>query len=492
RHLAEAGVPGWQVWLTESGTNLEGNGSRPSVSKGFMAHSPEQEMILAEFAPKSAIRHQQGGIFRNWYFLFGCYNEQSGRRDWGTMRRDGTVKPIHASMATVASELGDAKLLGEKKFKAGVRAFVYVKPGGGRTLAYWRESAVDTARGGPLRLSEAPATEIEIAAPDGEYVNVDMMGTPGKISAAGGKLKLAADRFPQYLRGAGNLDADIAATDPGKLANYHPGADEDLSVVIRPETNAEDFDITGQKCIAELVKEKGRLRIEIWNLSGETKKGSLAVKGGTLEGIPEELVLAPWGRAALEAAYRPDPGDDTSFKLDISGVFNGRRATRVRIPVLYTWLFMRDCKSVGLDRLNRTDAWARNDSGQKFTCTRDEKENAVRFDVEWDGSGGAWFFPVAKLAEGESFENAKYLEFEVKSRQDKVENDMHLVQVMCLYRHAGCKNVPFKAPTFEWEKRRIALPSDPGDIHSFRVGCLPHGKRLEFCVRNFRILKAKK
>ena len=101
--LERCGRPDWQVWLTECGTNLEGDSDRDGVRKGLKAHSREQEMVWAEFYPKGSILHQFGGIYRSWLFMFGCYNEQGGRRDWGSMRRNGTVKPIHASMAAVSS-----------------------------------------------------------------------------------------------------------------------------------------------------------------------------------------------------------------------------------------------------------------------------------------------------------------------------------------------------------------------------------------------------
>ena len=37
--------------------------------KGMKAHSPEQEMILAEFYPKSQIAHMMGGLIRNYYSI---------------------------------------------------------------------------------------------------------------------------------------------------------------------------------------------------------------------------------------------------------------------------------------------------------------------------------------------------------------------------------------------------------------------------------------
>lgn len=491
--LSEAGIPDWQVWLTESGTNMEGNGLVDGIRTGTKAHAPEQEMILAEFYPKSCILHQQGGIFRNWYFMFGCYNEQGGRRDWGSMRRDGTVKPIHASMAAVSSVLGDARLLGEKRITEGVRAFVYQKPDKSHVLAFWSQSEVDLGVG-VVRMSDGVTKAFTLAAAPGSYRLVDMMGTPSVVKADRSGLHLSARRFPQYLTGLKALTADIPPLDAGRLARYVPKANEDLSVVIRPETHPDDFNITGGKRIAELHKETGRIRLEVWNLSAQAKRGRLGLRGGTFAGLPPEVALAPWDKTVLDVVYRPEAGDRVSFDLDIAGRFDGRRTSRVRIPVIYNWRFMQGCRAVPLPRLDDPGAWIRNDSAQSYRCSWDERERAVLFEAAWDGTTGQWFYPIVKLADGESLEGARYVEFEAKSWQDKVENDMGHVQLMLLYGADGTdgtKNAGFRAPGFEWEKRTAALPPDAGGVRQFRLGFLPYGHQLKLWLRNFKVLKDK-
>ena len=72
----------------------------------------------------------------------------------------------------------------------------------------------------------------------------------------------------------------------------------------------------------------------------------------------------------------------------------------------------------------------------------------MRFEAKWDGSKGAWFFPIHMFGGGESFKGAKYVEFEVKSWQDKVENDMILTTVMCLYPDGNVKESPYSPPGF--------------------------------------------
>ena len=492
RFLSEAGIPGWQVWLTESGTNLEGNGRRPCRGRpSLLAHTEDQEMILAEFYPKSCILHRQAGIVRSWYFMFGCYNEQSGARDWGSMRRDGTVKPIHAAMAAASSELGDAELLGEKRIGKGIRAFVFRKPDETRTLAFWSVSNLERPAAPPISARSENLCSFTLDAPVGTYRLVDMMGTPSSVMAKDGKLALESSRYPQYLSGLGEIAVDVPAIGIGKIARYEPSVDEDLTVVIRPETNPEDFAITGRKCIAELEKQEGRMRIEVWNLSPEAKKGKLTVSDGHLAGGDGEIEVAPWGKTVVNASFVP-PAEKARFDLDIAGVFNGKRATRVRIPVVNVPKLMAECESIPLPALNDPAAWKRNDSGSKYSCVYDEAEKSVRFDVEWDRSSGVWFFPVHEFSPGESFAGGRYLEFEVKSHQDKVENDMGHVEVMCLYRDGRpVKKAPFKAQGFEWEKRRALLPEDAGEMRGFRMGGLPRGSKLTYWIRNFRLIRVR-
>ena len=488
KFMSEAGIEGWQIWLTESGTNLEGNGEQPSSRKGLLSHSDEHEMVMAEFFPKSAILHRHGGIFRNWFFLFGCYNEQSGCRDWGSMRRDGTVKPIHAAMSAATSAIGSARLLGEKDIGKGLRGFVFAQPDGTRTLAFWSVSNLELAAGPRVRIDSLRERKFTLAVPDGKYRLTDMMGTPSSVRAANGTLSLTATRYPQYLAGLGEMEADVPSANAGRLARYVPPPDEDLSVVVRPMLDTNDFTVSGGSCVAELGRAKGKMRLEVWNFSPAAKRGRLSASCGNLDCGAGDISLPPWGMAVVDAAYSPPP-EGLSPVLDIAGVFEGKRITKMRIPVFNENLFMSRCETVPLKHLENPRAWRRNDSGSKYSCVYDEAEKAVRFDVEWSRSSGVWFFPIHDFSPGESFAGAKYMEFEVRNVQDKVENDMFCVEVKCHYGKGRSRGVPFKTPRSHWEKRRVLLPDNAGDMTGFSLGGLIRGHKLSYWVRNFRILK---
>lgn len=521
--LAQCGHPDWAVWLTEFGTNLEGDSTADGVRPGLKAHSPEQEMVWAEWYPKAAILAQSLGIDRSWLFLFGCYNERSGRKDWGTMRRDGSVKPIHAAISTLTGELGDARMLGEVNVGEGVRAFLYSR-GGAResgqsdagipgsagilpadaaarqTIAFWSVSEIDTATQGPVHPKGALERPFSLslsgdAASGRVHRLIDMMGTPlpPPAPAADGTLALVAERYPQYLTGDLGLAPDIPAPPRGRIIRYEAAPGEDLSVVVRPKLAEGDFEIAGHKSRAELTSETGAISVELWNFSGEEKRGRLVVEGGELSGAPaetpESVVLPAWGHVTIPYRHAPSADDPLDATLAFRFESEAGVSTPACVPVFDRHRFLASCEVVPLS-LEDPAAWRRNDSGQTYRCTYDEAEKAVRFDVGWTGETGPWFMPWHDLRlPAESFEGAKMIEFEVKSEQDKVENDYNSAVFLPAWADGRTQNIHYPPPGHGWEVRRVALPPDAGGIVSFRLGGAPRGRRLTFWIRNVRLLK---
>lgn len=516
--LAQCGRPDWAVWLTEFGTNLEGDSTVDSVRPGLKAHSPEQEMILAEWYPKAAIIAQALGIDRTWLFLFGCYNERGGRKDWGTMRRDGHVKPVCAALSTLAGELGDARLLGEMKVGDGIRAFLYESPVTrdqspvtrhsslvtSQTLVFWSVSEVDTATQGPVHPEDTLARPFSLSGGAGGFSPrplhlTDMMGTPRPAPAiTNNTLALVAERWPQYLTGDLGLSPDTTAPPPGRIIRYEAAPGEDLTVVVRPKLSAA-FEIAGHKSRAELMREGGgALSAEIWNFSGEEKRGRLVAEGCTAEmqqadnskeEMPGEVILPPWGHVAVPLRYAPPVDGPLETTLSLQFASDAGVSTAARVPVFDRARFLASCEVVPL-ALEDPALWQRNDSAQTFSCAYDEAEKAIRWEVGWTGETGPWFMPWHDLAlPEETLAGAKMIEFEVKSEQDKVENDYNSAVFMPTYADGRTLNLHYAPPGFNWEVRRVALPPDAGDVVSFRLGGAPRGRRLTFYLRNVRILK---
>ena len=510
--LERYGVGGRAVWMTECGTHLEGHSKKEGVLSGMMAHSPEQELVMAEFYPKSQIALQMEGIARNYYFVFAAYNEANGAKDWGIMRRDGTVKPGYAAMATMVREVGAARLEGELRVGDGLRAYLFAQPDGSQTVAFWAVSPVDTAMDGPVPAEPEYGSQLHwsFVNNDGNFgfVNndplrlVDLCGTVSTVEpGADGALELAATRFPAYVSGLRGLKADVPARPAGKVAPYEPAPDEDLSVIVRVELDMEDFELANQKTLAVVKGDTGRLRVKVWNMGDTAKMGRINVSGPVLEGLPETIELGPRGTppaefdSVLRFAATPEGGNPDEA-LVLTGVFSGRRSSRLCMPIRFEKHFLESCEVAPIAWQDPAD-WARNDSAQRFSSAWDDAEQALRFDVAWtDLHADRWVYPVYKLKlPKESLDGAVAFRFEIKSAQNKVENDFATQNLMLLYgdKARPDKHIPFNAPMGAWEKRYVELSGvdSLSDVVSFRLGANPHGTECTLWIRNLEILRRK-
>lgn len=481
--LDRHGIGGRAIWITESGTHAEGPALAESGKAGLKAHSPEQELMQAEFYAKSQILMQMEGVARNYFFVFGAYSEWNGGKDWGVVRRDGTVKPVYAAISTMMRELGSARLAGEVFLSEGTKAYLFDLSDGSQTLVYWARSEVDA--------------DVSLKAGAGRYRTSDLCGRQGQVVATDGSVQLRASRFPAYVAGLRGLSPSVRPVAPGVVQPIRQKDGEDLTVVIRADANAEDFSITDGKATAEMAGDSGRLRIEFWNLSDEPKTGRAVVRGGELAGLPDEIALKPWGHVACDVLYRPQAEGPAEEFLTVSGVFGGRQTSRFAMRIRQTKKLLAGLTPVSLDA-DDPKGWARNTSASSFAASWDEMEKAVRFDVSWrDPKVNRWFYPVYELKRpAEGLSGAKMIEFEVKSAQDKVENDFSKAYVMLVAKTGASADVflPFDGPMKTWEKRRVALPDEAGgvdlkDFSHIRIGANPKGQSLTFWIRNIKMLK---
>ena len=500
--LDDIGRSDWEVWITECGTNLEGNSTGDGVMKGMKAHSPEQEMILAEFYPKSQIAHMMGGLIRNYYFVFGSYNERNGTKDWGILRRDGTVKPSYAAISTMTNHLNPAKLAGEIAVNDNVKVYLFDQPDGSQTLVYWAVSEVDTSRGSNLKITTDNATTFTLPLADGEYAATDMVGTPFTVTAANGAATLNATRWPAYIDGLRGFSATKKPAYPrGKMITYAPSADEDLTVVIRVDANKDDFKSANRKSLAEMPNETGRLKVQVWNLDNTPKTGRLLVEGGVLDGMPETIALPAMGKAEFDAVFKPDY-DQTNYdtRLVITGLFNDKKSSRFVMPVRLIGLFLKRCTYTMMDHLMKPEAWRRNTSADSYSVVYDEAEKALRFDLEWtDPAKDRWFYPehILQLPQ-ESLEDVFAVQFDVKSVQDKVENDFKTALLMLVphkeNQTGGYRGVGYASPLTTWETRRLVIQdvANRTDIQMIRIGANPVGHKLTYWIRNIQFIHSPK
>ncbi|MDQ0289214.1 hypothetical protein [Oligosphaera ethanolica] len=497
--MADHGIADRPLWITECGTNAEGPATADSGKDKLKKHSPDQEMVLAEFLPKSQILLMLEGVARNYYFVFPPYNERGGHKDWGLMRRDGTVKPGYAAFATITAQLLEAALLGEINTDDQTRAFLFQQPDGSQTVVFWSKSAVDTG-GKAATIAELHAADISLALPAGDYVLTDLVGTAQALTVAGnaGATTLRATRFPQYLAGLRGLKADQPPHSPGTTLTNNATASDDLSVIVHLDLNPDDVEIGGIKSMATLYKNSARGTLTLWNLDHTPKNGRLLVSGAAVGGLPDSISIAPMGKALFAVVITPElPAEGYNTSLTIVGSFNDKKISKFHLPMLLFGDLVANCDEIKLNTA-QPENWRQNDSGTTSNMVYDETEQAMRFDISWNDPGvDRWFYPEHVLTlPDESFAGASMLAFEVKSSQDKVENDFRYNYLMLVTENVkergDSRSISYRAPLHDWETRYVPLdgakiPLD--SVKMFRLGANPIGQQLTYWVRNIRLLK---
>lgn len=381
-YLKKHGLPSLASVLTECGTNQEGNSEGDGVQKGKKAHSPEQELVHAEFLPKSMIGHQMLGSWRDYFFMFGVLNERDGKKDWGILRRNGTVKPAYAALATLTEFAGSKRLLGETRLGDGVRAFLYEGKDGRQTLAAWSMSELDTDKG-VVSATNRWARRVTVPVRARTVLRAaDMCGRAVKVERTDGAVTLDLTRWPTYLEGDLGLKADVPAVAAGPVVRRKPAADEDLSLIVRVDLEPSDWKIDSGKTKAILTNGLGRLAFRIWNLSSQPRRVILASQGVSLAGVGSSVDVPANGSAAVAATCgEADWGPDAA--IQVAAVAGGRRSTPLVVPVAFEKRLTPSPKAVRFGVISDTHVshddpqTAREELGKALRHFREQKVDAV-------------------------------------------------------------------------------------------------------------------
>ena len=488
--------PGREIWITENGTDAEGHCEAEGV--GNRQHAPWQELIVAEFYPKSQALLQMAGVRRSYLFTLCAYNERGGAKDWGVMRRDGTLKPVFAAISTMTDELGAAPIEGEVLVGDDARGFLFSCPDGTKTLLAWRTSDIETTDHLVVDRS-ASAREYMLNMPAGEYCVVDMCGARRTVRADEQGLKLALDRYPVYVRGVKRLAVTRSAL-PCGTQGPAPADGEDLTVVLQVIHERKDFSVASGQATLLVEKEVGAMTVNVWNLSDRPKTGRVTVEGAVLRGLPEKIDLPAFGKVELPVTLVNDDAflaNPAGTLMVLGGTFDGRKISRTALRIEDTMRAVRDSRKVVLAADDPAN-WQRNTSADDFTCERNEQEGGVRMRNAWKSSfSNRWIYPRYVLQLGEDASRATILEFEVRSRQNKVENDYSMSALMLGFDGTDEGDwLKFEHPSEVWEKRRFnlapILAANKGrKLTSFRIGGNPRGTEVDYFIRNVTLYVAK-
>lgn len=490
-YLRRYGIADRPIWFTENGSRAEGPARADSYIRGIKAHSPEQELLVAEYLPKAMIDLQSLGVDRDFFFLLSPYNEQNGVKDWGLLRRDFTVKPAYAAFSNLMNELGNAKLEGAIDLGEGIRGFLYSRPDGGQTLAYWSQSELDTEDNSPDRKITGPFERpFFIKAKNGVYAGTNIFGTPFEAGAADGKLRLTATRMIAYVNGLSGLKPTTPFRAVGKSGaprqvNY------DRTIVYRVELS-DDFILGRGKDCVELKKDNAALKLQVWNLSDREKSGRLRIRGGEVTGLPAEITVPAFGKAEFPLGFTPKTAADHTGAMEVGGDFNGMGTSKLTVPMFLPGKLIAASRQVSLPGMLDQKRWRANSSG-KMSITYDNAEHAVRFQVKFPKSGKFWVYPEYILdLPRESLKNACGIAFEVKATPaDGVEKMLVMAVAGKDREHGKSAWLPSGNPAGNWEERVVRinpLELDPAQIEMLRIGLNPTVPEMTYWIRNVRIL----
>ncbi|HQC42106.1 MAG TPA: hypothetical protein PLV91_01380 [Verrucomicrobiota bacterium] len=484
-------IEGLPLWYTENGSRAEGNGRLDSYMPGLKAHDPDQELLVAEYLPKSMIYLQSMGVDRNFFFVLCPYNEDSGRKDWGLMRHDYSVKPSYAALATLTENLGDAVYEGTLDIGQGMHAFLYRQKDHSQTLAYWSLSELDTQSGtpesSPHNLHEKTFSLDLSEGGEKVYRGRDCAGLPFEQKADAGKLTLNATRFPSYINGLSGLTPSQKAE--AQSPKNQPTARETnpaLQVVYRTELGAA-FKVAASKDRVEIQGENAPFKLQIYNFSDQTQRGQVEISGGKTSQLPPEITLSPMSKTELELIFTPEFGQG-SFEttLRISGKWNGHPSSKLVIPVLQLDRALADTEGTPLADSMNPEKWRANSSGT-LKIAYDETESALTFRTTYPPNVDRWSYPAFPLdASRMNLENVRAISFEIKSSTPKI-GQSYLIPVLkgqLLY-------LPYEKPTTQWEQRVIFLNEDnfdPATIQEIQIGFNPTVDEVTYSLRNIKLI----
>ncbi len=479
--LADYGAADRAIVFTENGTHSEGDATEDGYLDGMKKHNFEQEMLLAEFTPKSQILLQSLGAAIDYSFVLGAYNEAGGSKDWGLVRRDYSAKPALVAFATLSNALAAADYLGEFDPAPGVRGFLFRQPDGSQTLALWRESALDREEG-IVRYQADEGTVVTIPQPDGEYLFRDCFGTPAMRKAVNGVLSVPVSNLTGYLSGLKDLKPQKPA--PGRGTVGVPKGTVDRTIVFRiiPGPN---FEISSTRLYSVLQQKSEEVTLQVFNFSDEAKTGTLNISGVSVSPLPGTVAVPANGMTELKFSVTPQ-ADVRRSEFRVNGVFGDKPVTPAVMPILS----IANLKATALAGTAKAANWQNNSSGT-MKVIDDPAENAVRVEVDFPMSN-RWVYPEYVLAlPEESLNDVHGIRFEIKVDPETAEAGYRDAVIFLVGEDGGYgRTIGYTAPKDgEWHCiQSLFMPME--DVRRIRIGFNPTVDRAGFRLRNIEVLKA--
>ena len=484
--LNEHDCGGKPVWYTETGCRAEGKALAPFANH-IKEHTPEQELLIAEFLVKQMISAQYCGVKRNFYFsLYPC-NEEGGAKAWGLLRnRTLEVKAGFVAFATLISELGNAVPEGAlKNPPPGIAGYAYRQPDGSRTLVVWQLSENDRRlHEEGLTFADSTGIPFPIVGEEDTVSAINLFGTP---LPAG---EMTVGRLPIYIR---NAPVQEVIPPVRQTGTQQPSPEVDRTVVFQlflpKEVGIVDEEgpwKSKPRQRADFRKEQPyEAKLRIYNFDNHEKTGSIRIAGAKWNTpASEEFTIPPMGQCEFPLQFQPE---EARGEIVINGSFDGKEAT----PLLMPYRMKRPGEGLPEPRLLSDSGWRAVSAGNLAIALRPE-ENSVEFHTWFaDTVEDRWSYPQYSLSSEETLDQAKEITFELAL--DSNRDDVRFMLILAHFELGGRQDLSIPLPEKTGEFTQIRIPLDelrtPEKVTSLSLGGnLKSGNLLAYRIRNLRII----
>ncbi len=479
--LRRYGVEDKPVWVTENGTRAEGPGKGGKDSA--REHSPEQEMLQAEFVVKSQLILQSLGVAKNFTFVLPPYNEGDGAKIWGLVRFDYSAKPGLTALAVLTRQLGAAQYQGEINLGRGLCGLLFKQPDNSQSVVFWSKSELDNDDYQPFGIlpTQLYKKGFNLSAVAAATV-VDMLGISQSVMPKNGKIQLESIRFPAYVNNLHGLKASRPAIAPRTVATGKDGIEKSIVLQLLYEEN-DGFEVNAfsrDNLIVKRSVQKPRLKLAVWNLSDKPQRGRLNSLPPNVAGFPAEMDIPPFESRELEFAL-PQSASSLNSVLAVNGIFNGKQISPLCVPITRRDLLV-PAGARQLTNAGKPDCWRKNSSGE-MTVSRGDAVGEVRFNSKFSPGVDRWMYPELMLAlPGESLKDAIAIEFEIKSEQTA-----HTSVVMFIDDKGSGPCVSYEVIPGKWTKCSVDIPSGGDLARMIRIGMNPDTLNASYQLRNVAI-----
>ncbi len=466
------------VWLTEVGWRGQENGRVP----GFLPkerrdeHDDGQEMDQARFLVQSLVAGASRGIDRVFYFILTPFNEDEGKRPWGLLRWDWTVKPGYAALATLNAMTSGKRHVGTMAFGSDVAAHVFESPEGDQSLLLWSGEPVDLPIDGVTARTRL----------------VGFLGDVGKISAADGeRARVAVSRDPVWVTGMRGLIATkllpSGAPAPGVLPEK---IDRHTVLSIRLDVA---FQITNRVAASLPQAGEGTAVLTVWNLS-ETARDVMLKDGSTGVGVRDlsgSVRVDARSSAEIPLRLRLDAASVSKRELHISGTTDVGMVSPVVVPMRLP----EDGLGAGVAHevsVSNVGRWSKSASSFMKINAAPAGEG-VEFVCWFDEGVEKWIYPTLKLEGGkETLAGSLGLQFDVKIQEGESSKAFLMAGApgSAAFQFDYKPSADWKTVTLIWANDAPA-GFDPAACRTIKIGMNPTGKTIRYRVRNLKIYHAK-